>query len=344
MITNAPLSYSSDSEVVPADEEIHAQRAVAALRKLLKLSHDASGEFRRGVHVKSHGCAVASLQVMPGLPAELSQGVFAVPKTYEAVVRFSNAAFFPQADALPDGRGMAIKVRGVTGDVLERDDDEAAQDFVMVNHPAFFAADVKDFARLEEALVESWDSRFNALKDALTAGESNPLNWHWKEVFRVAEMTAQVPRHPARYTYYSMSPIRYGEYVAKYRALPVGELQAPLLEVIGTLAGERDAFRLLLQESLREQALLFEFQVQLQTSRERMPVEDATVIWPEDQSPFQTVGLLVLPRQSLDVPDEQADRERLSFSVWHALAAHQPLGGINRLRREIYPISVRWRR
>lgn len=28
--------------------------------------------------------------------------------------------------------------------------------------------------------------------------------------------------------------------------------------------------------------------------------------------------------------------EEMAFTPWHALTAHQPLGGINRLRRQVY--------
>src|SRR5687768_17233279 len=103
---HTPLPYSDDVESVPLDEVEDIRRTVAALRQLLEQASAKSGEFRRDVHVKSHGCATASLQVLPNLPAELAQGLFAREQTYEAVVRFSNAASQPQPDYVPDGRGM----------------------------------------------------------------------------------------------------------------------------------------------------------------------------------------------------------------------------------------------
>ena len=41
---------------------------------------------------------------------------------------------------------------------------------------------------------------------------------------------------------------------------------------------------------------------------------------------------------------KQDDYQNLAFNVWHALAAHRPLGGINRVRRWAYPVSSAWRR
>ena len=75
-----------------------------------------------------------------------------------------------------------------------------------------------------------------------------------------------------------------------------------------------------------------------------MPIEDATVEWPESESPYRTVAHLLLPRQEIELLRQQDAYRNLSFSVWHALAAHRPLGGINRVRRRVYALSTAWRR
>jgi hypothetical protein len=101
--------------------------------------------------------------------------------------------------------------------------------------------------------------------------------------------------------------------------------------------------RLALEETLRSQEVLFEFQVQLRTSAQTMPIEDATVEWPESESPYRTVAHLLLPRQEIAALRQQASYQNLAFNVWHALAAHRPLGGINRVRRWAYGLSSAWR-
>jgi hypothetical protein len=35
--------------------------------------------------------------------------------------------------------------------------------------------------------------------------------------------------------------------------------------------------------------------------------------------------------------------ERMSFSAWHALTAHRPLGGIMRVRQAVYAAATRFR-
>jgi hypothetical protein len=87
-----------------------------------------------------------------------------------------------------------------------------------------------------------------------------------------------------------------------------------------------------------------EMRVQLCTDLETMPVEDATKAWPEDKSPYLTVARLVAkPQNSWSDERYGAIDTAMSFSPWHGLAAHRPLGGIMRVRREIYQRSVAFR-
>ena len=102
--------------------------------------------------------------------------------------------------------------------------------------------------------------------------------------------------------------------------------------------------RLALEDTLDTQEVLFEFQVQLRTSEQTMPIEDASVEWPERDSAYRTVAHLLLPRQKIALLRQQDAYQNLSFNVWHALAAHRPLGGINRVRRRAYALSCAWRR
>lgn len=339
------VPYADDVETIPRDESDDIQRVIAALELLLARSHAKSGHFRGDVHVKTHGYAEAEFRVLPNLPDELAQGLFEHNDVFPAVVRFSNASSQPQPDAIPDGRGMAIKVRGVRGDMLQADEQRGrAQDFVMINHPVFFARNVKDFLRLEEVLVQADDNPLATLQGALTGGDWNPLHWHWREMLAVAQIAGQFPVHPAIETYFSMAPIRFGKYVAKYRVKPAGDHDETYKDLAPRIGSQADAMRLALEETLRTQELLFEFQVQLRTSERTMPIEDATIEWPESESPYRTVAHLLLPRQEIELLRQQDIYQNLSFNVWHALAAHRPLGGINRVRRRAYAVSSAWRR
>jgi hypothetical protein len=84
----------------------------------------------------------------------------------------------------------------------------------------------------------------------------------------------------------------------------------------------------------------FEFCVQLQSDPATMPIEDATVEW---DSPWIPVATVQISAQTFDTKAREAFAENLSFTPWHALPEHRPLGGINRARRAVYEMSSRFR-
>jgi hypothetical protein len=56
------------------------------------------------------------------------------------------------------------------------------------------------------------------------------------------------------------------------------------------------------------------------------------------------VARLEVPKQyALNSETIEAIDERLAFDPWHALAAHRPLGGINRIRNPAYRASAGFR-
>jgi hypothetical protein len=76
--------------------------------------------------------------------------------------------------------------------------------------------------------------------------------------------------------------------------------------------------------------------VQFQTDPVKMPVEDPSVEWDEKVSPFITVATLDIPQQAFDSAPQMEYCEGLSFTPWHSLPQHQPIGGVNRIRKTVY--------
>src|SRR5688500_18995339 len=70
----------------------------------------------RQIHTKMHGCVRAWFVVEEDLPDNFRVGVFSIPRTFHAWVRFSNANTIPRPDKKKDVRGIAIKLMGVTGE------------------------------------------------------------------------------------------------------------------------------------------------------------------------------------------------------------------------------------
>jgi hypothetical protein len=94
---------------------------------------------------------------------------------------------------------------------------------------------------------------------------------------------------------------------------------------------------------LAETAAEFDFMVQLRADGNAMPVEDPTVEWDERAAPFVPVARITIPQQDFDTQERREFAENLSFTPWHGLDAHRPLGGINRVRRTVYETISRLR-
>ncbi len=335
------LPYADSVESVPTDEQDDIWKVVQSIEQILREGREKSGKSLPDVHAKSHGCAKGEFRVLPNLPEELAQGLFRHPRTYDAVVRFSNSSGQMNPDAKPDGRGMAIKVIGVAGAKLLADEKNAkTQDFVMIDHPVFLVGTVEHYRRVEQVLADAGDSGFMQILGLALKGDAD-LPRHVAELIRAAEIGGHRPANPVSMTYYSMTPIRFGQYVAKYRVEPVLDGDHALMPSLIQPGPAEDALRFLFEETLRQQEVMFNFQVQLRTSEQTMPVEDATVEWPESESPYRTVATFRIFRQ--DIAPRREAGNNLSFTVWHAIADHRPLGGINRVRREAYRTSSVWR-
>lgn len=322
----ATSAQQKNQEVIPPTEA----RDTAAIVKIIEAGINdgyAKGTrpALRDAHAKAHGCVKATFAVDPALPARLRQGVFAEPRTYTAWIRFSNGSETPQADAVGDGRGMAIKLVGVEGAKLLADERDAkTQDFVMINHPVFFVRDVSDYAALEALLQQNKAAEFfaahpdsKAIVDAVTG----------KRIGNVLDQR-----------YFSMSPYRLGDQYVKFSARPVDcATRAPLSETAGPIPADNPHYlRDRMAAWLAEKDACFAFAVQPQTEPNTQPIEDPTVLWDETKAPFVDVAFIRIPRQRFDSAAQQKFCEDLSFTPWHSLPTHEPVGGINRLRKSVY--------
>lgn len=124
------------------------------------------GKLLRGVHPKSHGCISAQFIINADIEEKYQVGLFFTPgKTYCAHVRFSNASVKIEADSTfvsgdtpkweHASRGMAIKVYNVEGEIIEADNGQHNQDFLMINTPEFAFADVRSYGFLTRSLSGS---------------------------------------------------------------------------------------------------------------------------------------------------------------------------------------------
>ena len=105
-MSNSPANIALGEEFVPAGEEAEIDQIVAIHRYVQEFSDRKLNPVRRGQHPKQHGCVHAEFIVEPNLSEELKHGLFREPRTYRALIRFSNGRQWD--DTKPDVHGMAI--------------------------------------------------------------------------------------------------------------------------------------------------------------------------------------------------------------------------------------------
>lgn len=292
----------------------------------------------RGTHTKGV-CVRATFEVFdvgarlddPALAARLARGLFARPGVYPATVRFANAASTIRPDSDRDVRALSFAVEvpaGVLGPQAVR------LDYSMNNAPTFPINDAHAFAAFMR--VQGAEGVLGHLR-ALLSLSFKDLRGFFQTAARGIRQE-RTPLRPYQQTrYWSNVPFLHGNDEAiKYSAIPAHDnpgdpigkgasvLRDDLLQHLdnGTAPARFD-FALQLLEPSR-------MTVDGRTREPSFWVENASVEWPETQSPFHVVGRLTLQTGS---PLPQADCDGWSIDVTeHALPGHRPIGSINRAR------------
>jgi catalase len=342
---SAPIRYTAQVEQLQADEADAIAQLKQSFGAIMETTLNDYGHAVRGVHAKGHGIVTGTLTVLGGLPIELAQGLFARPGRHDAVLRFSTAPGDILDDAVSSSRGIGLKILGIAGERLAGSDD-GEQDFLMVNGPVFgaptpakFAANLKLLAATTdkaEGLKKIWSATLRTIEGALEAAGGHSI--------LISSLGGAPELHPLGETYFSQTAYRYGDYVAKFSLRPVSPA---LTEHTGdkvNVHDRPDALREDIGEVIIEQGGSWQLCVQLCTDLETMPVEDPTKLWDEKVSPFVPVATLeIAPQIAWTNGTSEAQEDRLSFSPWHGLAAHQPLGAINRARKAVYEYAAGFR-
>jgi catalase len=341
-----PVRYSSALEQVAPDETETIADLEASFDTILETTSQDYGKAVRAVHAKAHGILQAELHVRDDLPAEYAQGLFATGGTHPVWMRFSTNPGDILDDTIGLPRGLAWKVLDVAGERLPGAGGRT-QDFVMVNGPAFAAPTPKKFAGNLKLLSKTTDKAEWAKKalSFVLRGAEAALEAVGSESALLKNMGGAKNVHPLGETYFSAVPFRHGDYVAKYQVVPVSPDLTALTDTVVDASGRPNAIREDLQASMAGVHGVWEVRVQLLRDTDEQPIEDASVPWPEDASPFVTVATITAQPQDSWAPDKVAQvDENLRFSVWTGLAAHQPLGGVNRVRKPVYEHSADYRK
>ncbi|MCC6137489.1 MAG: catalase family protein [Bdellovibrionaceae bacterium] len=356
--SRVPNSIEPDMQIDPLLEEFEGgssdyenkihQDLIGFSRELMTkmVAKADNNTMTRDAHAKSHGCLKAKFSVDNSLlPVQNRVGIFAQNKEYDSWVRFSNNDHLPiRRDNEYDLRGIAVKVMGVPGQkILSGYEDAQTQDFLMYGSKTFFIKDNADYIGFIRGLRDD-----NAAKILITEQPKAAIKTRYAQ-WKVSHFT-----NPLNMYYHSAVPIRLGASEDKNRtAIKYGVVPCSTKEFPSPVSKKDNNYmRKNLRHTLQASHACYEFQIQLQKDPASMPVEDGTVAWPEEIydygnqpfSPYITVAKIHIEKQNFDTKERDVYCENLSFTPWHALTEHKPLGRTMRMRRDLYKATSTFRR
>jgi hypothetical protein len=350
-----PILYKDIPQIPESTYASEIAKIVNSVEQTIKASYEKEKQKRavRFAHAKSYGIVRASVEIASGLASEYAQGIYAIPATYEAVIRFSNGLGHLGPDAmLGPIFGTGLKFFNVPGhSVLENEAGGGNFDYAMINAPVFFANTAKDYVVIERL----FDALPGVLMDPRTAktwlhdfvtreGTLPPDKWLWDELFAVTSLGNTPWRNPLLASYWTMGAVRHGEYVAKLRITPQPSAATRVrirdLDPLTNPEAVRDS----LVAEVGEHDYTFELEAQLCVDPFRMPIENTSIGWPEKLSPFTKLAIIHIPKQDISSPVNLDIADRISITPWRTRDDHIPMGEIMTVRREVYRRSAELRR
>jgi len=204
------------------------------------------------------------------------------------------------------------------------DEEKFTQDMFGVSPTTFVTPDVRANAQLQtESLKNSQIFYF--------------LNLHRPHLLDMIMqgLWTKTQSSPLEAPYFSCVPYPLGEGQAmQYSVWPKTSRRTPIPRL--PLRPPDDYLRAAMIASLAAGDVELDVRLQRQTDPHLMPIENASVLWPERLSPRVSAATLRIPRQTFDSEAQLAFARRLSYNPWHCIAEHRPLGNQSRARKRMY--------
>jgi hypothetical protein len=308
-------------EVIQPNEEHLIENIAALVSKNLDDQKNAKTTVvTRDAHAKHHGCVKANVTVLGNIPQELKVGVFKDAKSYPAWIRYSNGSGKSDNDQVGDARGMAIKIMGVK---------KETQDFLMINNNVFFIESIADYLEFFTVLQKDGNPRKFFIPGF------NPANWRLKEAKIAKQITSNKMSNPLKSRYWSTTSYLLGQNVIKFGVKPCSG-SANSLETADDQQTTPNYLRENMATTLKQSNACFDFMVQVGRDPAKQPLENPMVEWNESDAPFVKVAQIDIVKQEFNSEKQLNFCENLSFTPWHSLPEHRPLGAINRARKTVY--------
>jgi heme peroxidase len=280
-------------------------------RKIMRaqVKNAAGGRIVAGFQAKgTYVVDEATLRFADDLPPELTAGFAQPGASYPTTVRFSNAEGRLLSDKDADLRGVALRVDG--------------HDLTMTSAPVAHARDARQFVDFALLTAGGGLSRvLGLLRLPFVVGPFEAVRMIRNILGGRTRITSV-----ATITYWSRTPIRWGDTAVQYSLRPLTPAATRSFDGPDFLTAE-------LAHRLAAGDVRFELCLQRFRDARSTPIEDAAVDWRSPSAPPEVVAVLTIPRGTAS---SSAD---LRYNPWNTTEEFRPLGNLNRVRRAAYDAS-----
>lgn len=285
------------------------------------------GNTKRDAHSKCTGLLKGYFVVDKNLNEKYGVGIFKPSKVYPALIRTSSSNPKVKSDKALDFRGFSIKLLGVEGQRCTYDEKQT-QDFVLISNETMPIGNLKLFHDSIYYLNKS---------NLLMIGAKLLIHNNILELIKTMKNLKHISS-PLDINYYSTTPYLFGDKIVKYKITPKSNYKSKLPKKL-----TNNYLTTNMQKHLHKEESVFDFSVQFWKNNKLMPINNASVKWDEELSPYIKIGEIRIPKQEF-ISKERFDlAEVLSYSPGHSLIAHRPIGDINEARMKIYEEMSKFR-
>ena len=303
-------------------------KIISILKERLNKTYS-KGLTKRDAHPKCLGLLKAYFIVDKNLPLQYREGVF-YKDTYKALIRVSNSNPKSKSDKYKDIRGFSIKLLDVFGEKCI-EDEKFTQDFLLVSMKTMPIGTLK---LMYDVLYYTKNPK--SVKPIIFIGKlikDKKLNMFTDIIKSIKHDTS-----PLDINYYSTTPYMFGNRVVKYRIIPRSVYKSKLPKKL------TDNYLIEnMQKHLEKEEAVFDFMIQFYINDVYTPINDASIEWEEDKSPFIKLGEIRIPKQKFTTKERFELAEKMSFSPGHSIICHKPIGDMNEARVKIYEEMSKYR-
>ncbi len=359
----AQIKLGLGEEYILPGEAAEFTTFASQVRDFQREAQEKSGQSKlnRAFHAKSHACVRGELSLDPKeLSADRRIGLFQNAENYVTYARFSNGGGDVQSDKKMDIRGLALKILGVKGTrILSRAGDETAttQDFLMGSTPFAPASDARHMMAFGVATNTAPNSKgiLGRIESLVQVGRILTKDENVRIVDFLLNHALPGSKNVGSAlgaSFFTGAPNALGlqpgdinkvrakgafKLMAKTGVLK-GDVCAPIVQAPSS---DPDFLRTDLKSRFANSKVCVEVYAQFQRDGVTDAIEDVSVQW---SSPFVRVGRVVFEPQDVNVETAGSKAcNEFSFTPWHTIAEHRPLGNAMRARRTVLTSSAEFR-